>query len=315
MLPKADIYTDFQGLTGLRKEARQQTPEAIKKVARQFESLFVQMMLKSMRDTVPESELFGSHQQQIYRDMFDKQISMNVSSGKGLGLAAVIERQLMQTSTDSGAARELRDYFRNPVRAHMPAAEISAVEIGEEQDCSDCGTAADADNGWESPQAFVDDLWLYATRAGDELGVDPRVLLAQSALETGWGRFVPKGTDGSSSYNLFGIKADSRWQGKTVSLSTLEYRDGAMQREQARFRAYQSVGEAFDDYVQFIRSNPRYRAALEKGYDGEAYARELQRAGYATDPDYAAKISRVWNSEWLQTRVSELKNGADVPLS
>jgi flagellar protein FlgJ len=314
MLPKADIYTDFQGLAGLRKEARQQTPEAIKKVARQFESLFVQMMLKSMRDAVPESELFGSHQQQIYRDMFDKQISMNVSNGGGIGLAAVIERQLMQTSKDSGAARELRDYFRNPVRAQKNHAMVSATEIRGLHEPGDSDATND-DEGWDSPQAFVDELWLHATRAGDELGVDPRVLLAQSALETGWGRFVPKGADGSSSYNLFGIKADSRWQGKTVSLSTLEYRHGTMQREQARFRAYDSVGEAFNDYVQFIRSNPRYRAALEKGYDGEAYVRELQRAGYATDPDYAAKISRVWNSEWLQTRVSGLKNGTNVPLT
>ncbi len=314
MLPKADIYTDFQGLTGLRKEARQQTPDAIKEVARQFESLFVQMMLKSMRDAVPESELFGGHQQRLYQDMFDKQISMNVSGGGGIGLAAVIERQLMQNTTEPGTAREPRDYFRNPVPARTPVAVVSPVEIGERSDSADSGAAV-CTNDWDSPQAFVDDLWLHASRAGDELGVDPRVLLAQSALETGWGRFVPRDADGGNSYNLFGIKADSRWSGKTVSVSTLEYRDGTMQREQARFRAYDSVGEAFSDYVQFIRSSPRYRQALEKGYDGEAYVRELQRAGYATDPDYAAKISRVWNSEWLQTRVSGLKNGADVPLS
>ena len=121
--------------------------------------------------------------------------------------------------------------------------------------------------------------------------------------------------DGSSSHNLFGIKADQRWQGDRVEIVTREFRHGVMQQEQAEFRAYDSLPEALNDYVDFIRGNPRYQKALEHGYDAGAYARELQQAGYATDPDYARKIDRVRNSELLQNNLSELKNLTLPPLT
>ncbi|MCW8955998.1 MAG: flagellar assembly peptidoglycan hydrolase FlgJ, partial [Gammaproteobacteria bacterium] len=152
---------------------------------------------------------------------------------------------------------------------------------------------------WEKPEDFIDDLWPHAVKAGEELGVSPDVLIAQSALETGWGRYTRSFDNGQSSYNMFGIKADQRWQGNTIRVSTLEYKDGAMQREQAQFRAYSSVAEAFNDYVDFIQSHPRYEKALESNTDAQAYARELQQAGYATDPDYARKIEQIRNSDLL----------------
>ncbi len=311
MINKAEVYTDFQGFTALRKEAREESPEAIKKVAKQFEALFVQMMMKSMRDAVPDGGLFGSDQQRMYQDMFDKQLSMNISSGRGIGLAAVIERQISRSEPDVSAKSDLNEYFRNPVFTSRPAAEVSAIHHPYEAR----GIKPTSNGLWQEPEQFVNDLWPHAIRAADQLGVDPEVLIAQSALETGWGQYMRPKENGQNSFSLFGIKADQRWQGERVSVSTLEFRQGAMQREQAQFRAYGSVGEAFEDYVDFIQSNPRYRQALENGFNPEAYARELQRAGYATDPDYASKINRVRNSELLQTRVSELKNSTKVPLT
>lgn len=322
------IYTDFASLTRLKKGAREQSPEAIRQVAKQFESLFVQMMLKSMRDTVPENEMFGSNAESTYRDMYDKQLSMNISEGKGIGLARVIERQLggepQPVETLGSHMQGLADYR---ARARPSQASDSGIELGRlsaDSQFTDrvnpfapaSGTSADSsDSADQRAQQFINDVWPYAERAANALGVDAEVLLAQSALETGWGRHVPLKADGSSSHNLFGIKADQRWQGERVEIVTREFRHGAMQREKAEFRAYDSLPAALNDYVEFIRGNPRYQKALEHGYDAEAYARELQQAGYATDPDYARKINRVRNSELLQSNLSELKNIALSPLT
>ena len=162
---------------------------------------------------------------------------------------------------------------------------------------------------------FIKNIWPHAQQAASKLGVDTDVLVAQSALETGWGKYVPKHTDGSNSFNLFGIKADQRWQGEKVETDTQEFRHGVMQHEKASFRSYDSVSDAFNDYADFIMSNPRYQRALEHGYDAEAYARELQHAGYATDPDYAKKINRVRNSDLLQSQVLDIKNSGNQPLT
>jgi flagellar protein FlgJ len=322
------IYTDFASLTRLKKGAREQSPEAIRQVARQFESLFVQMMLKSMRDTVPENEMFGSNAERTYRDMYDKQLSMNISEGKGIGLARVIERQLggepEPLQTPGTAAQAMTDYR---ARARPSQAVYSGIELGRlSADSQFTGrvnpfaatsdiSAVSRKSADQRAEQFIRDVLPYAERAASELGVDAEVLLAQSALETGWGRHVPLKADGSSSYNLFGIKADQRWQGERVEIVTREFRHGVMQQEKAQFRAYDSLPEALNDYVEFIRGNPRYQKALEHGYDAEAYARELQQAGYATDPDYARKINRVRSSELLQSKLSELKNLSEPPLT
>ena len=299
----------------MRKEAREETPEAIKKTAKQFESLFVQMMLKSMRDTLPEDGMFNTKQQRMYQDMMDKQLSLNISMGKGIGLADVIERQLTRESSvlpPSSSPRELTDYLNRPARQILkPVAQTSAME----NPYTDVKMSSIADSYWQQPEEFVNDVWPHAVKAGDELGVDPEVLIAQSALETGWGKYSRHFDNGENSYSLFGIKANSNWQGKRIFVSTLEFKDGAMQREQANFRAYDSIGDAFNDYVSFIKNNPRYQQALEKGYSAKAYAEELQKAGYATDPDYAAKIERIRSGELLNTKISELKNGQKVPLT
>jgi len=317
------IYTDFSSLTSLKKGARENSPEAIKEVAKQFESLFVQMMLKSMRDTVPENELFGSNAERMYQDMYDKQLSMHISSSRGIGLSNVIERQLGGTpDSDVFTDKKIRDYLDSPVRKIDTAPFVkSAVTLNSLSERSSLTfesitkPSANKSSAWQSPNEFISDVWPHALRAADELGVDADVLLAQSALETGWGKHLPLKPDGSSSFNLFGIKADERWSGDKVEIVTREYRHGVMQQEKAEFRSYDSVSDAFEDYVEFIRGNSRYQKALEHGYDAEAYTRELQQAGYATDPNYAKKINRVRGNDMLQNRVSELKILHNVPLT
>jgi len=312
MIADSAVYTDFQGFADMRREAREQTPEAIKKTAKQFEALFVQMMLKSMRDTLSEEGMFNSKQQRMYQDMMDKQLSLNLSMGKGVGLANVIERQLTRQPDNFMPPRELADYFNRPARpAAKPVAQTSAME----NPSAEIKMSAVNDSYWQQPEEFINDVWPYAVKAGNELGVDPEVLVAQSALETGWGKYSRQFDNGENSYSLFGIKADASWQGKRISVSTLEFKDGMMQRERANFRAYDSIDDAFNDYVSFIQQNPRYQPALERGYNPKAYAEELQKAGYATDPNYAAKIEKIRNGKLIKTETSALKNGQKVPLT
>lgn len=320
--PDPALYTNFSGLTQLKKEAREQSPEAIKEVAKQFETLFVQMMLKSMRDTVPENELFGSNAERMYQDMYDKQLSSSIANSRGIGLANIIERQLGGKPADDLNENNIQDYISHPLnKVAAPDGIQSAVtlhRLKEQSPLNFASITSDTTNqqaAWQSADDFITDVWPHALRAADELGVDADVILAQSALETGWGKHLPMNADGTNSFNLFGIKADTRWSGNTVNVDTREYRHGVMQNEKAVFRSYDSVSDAVADYVDFIRSNERYQKALEHGYDAEKYAAELQKAGYATDPNYADKINRVRGNETLQSKVSELKIFNNEPLT
>jgi flagellar protein FlgJ len=157
-----------------------------------------------------------------------------------------------------------------------------------------------------TPEAFVAEVWPHAQAAAAELGVDPRMLVAQAALETGWGRSTMRGADGAASHNVFGVKATGGWQGAAVSQATLEFRDGVMQRERAAFRAYGSVGESFADYVRLVKDNPRYSDALAAGTDGGRFADALARAGYATDPQYAAKLKAIADGPTLRRALAQL---------
>ena len=146
------------------------------------------------------------------------------------------------------------------------------------------------------------------------MGIDPAVLVAQSALETGWGKKVIQADQGSS-FNLFGIKADGRWDGKAATVSTVEFRDGLAVLEKASFRAYDSLSGSFNDYVDFLKSNPRYQQALDKVSDNKEFLAELQDAGYATDPKYAEKILGILGRNNYSSVINELKNSQDLPLS
>ncbi len=300
-LANTSVYSDFSGLTELKARASAGRPEALQEAARQFEALFIQMMLKSMRSAAPGDALLGSDQQALYRDLYDKQMSLHLAERNGLGLAEIIVRQLSQGQDDPHADAELAALSRAPERESLRALPPSP--------------APSAPTQFSSPTDFVRLVWPHAQRAGRELGVDPRALVAQAALETGWGRAVLQHADGRSAHNLFGIKADARWDGERVARQTLEYRDGVMVRERAAFRAYPSVAASFDDYVRFIQGNPRYAPALAASQDATQWSRELQRAGYASDPDYAKKINKIMRSEVFYEALAELKISAADPIS
>lgn len=383
-LSSAYTYTDFNGLSKLRAAAKQQSPEATRETAKQFEALFIQMMMKSMRQAMPTEGGFDSEQVRFYQEMFDQQMSLELAKGRGIGLADSIVRQLerqgvspdeaaaLRGSTDTGSGMPLqRNEWRPPpvlelsirdaadrvgdaasaerpatialdaaeariggvvfdpwgrpidvparehaVRAPAPP-DDEAIEAVEAEDGTQHIEAANEPERWppDSADAYVRQVWPHAERAAARLGVDPEVLVAQSALETGWGRHVMRHADGRPSFNLFGIKADTRWQGERVAVSTLEYVDGIAERQRAWFRAYGGPGESFDDYANFIQQNPRYRHALEVASEPEAYVRGLQDAGYATDPAYADKILTIMRRGTLQLAAAELKNGDDRPIT
>lgn len=279
---QSGVYTDFQGLERLRSQASADAPAALKQVGKQFEALFIQMMLKSMRDATPGDPLFGSQEANTYRDLFDKQISQDMAARGGLGLAEIIVRQL---------------------QSHVDAASASTTKPAAAGTLS----SASASGGYASPADFVQATWPEAEHAAKALGVAPEVLVAQAALETGWGADVIRSADGRSSNNLFGIKAGADWQGPTVEVPTVEYRDGVAVTEQAAFRAYDSPAASFRDYANFIQAHPRYREALAHAGDSQAYTAALQQAGYATDPHYADKIQGVLGSRALAQAVAGLK--------
>ena len=257
------FYADPQGLAALKRDAHAQAPESIRKTAAQFESLFTTMMLKSMRAAVPKDELFGSDQQDFYQDMFDQQLATQLSKGKGLGLADMLVQQLMR---GAAAEPEATTGVDKPTAKNWPPA---------------------------TREDFVQALLPAAKQAGEKLGIDPSSLIAHAALETGWGKNMPAATDGSCSFNLFGIKAGGNWKGDAATAVTTEVEHGKAARIAAQFRAYDSPEACMQDYARLLGGNDRYAGVLGTGTDSAAFARALQRGGYATDPDYASKLASV----------------------
>ncbi|QSP94104.1 flagellar assembly peptidoglycan hydrolase FlgJ [Marinobacter salinisoli] len=313
-LQQAQVYTDFNGLNALKAQARTDKQAALEQVAKQFESLFLSEMLKSMRKAgavFAEGNHLNSSQSEFYRDMFDSQISLSMAKGHGhgTGIAEALVRQLGQQvpGVDAPGAerlkRSLADYDRN-----LPALSSRLPERVEQvKSVADTVNVASAEAGkslpdqFDSPEQFVHALLPLAEQVAGDSGIDPKLMVAQAALETGWGRYMIKGDNHQPSHNLFGIKADSRWQGEAVSITTTEYRDGLPMKEQAAFRAYPDYESSFRDYVAFLESNPRYREVLAVADKPELFAEKLQEAGYATDPNYGDKIRQIMNRDSLMT--------------
>jgi flagellar protein FlgJ len=308
------VYTDLNALTTLKRGAAQRDPAAIRRVAEQFESMFTRMMLKSMRDAVGTDPVFGSDQQKMYQEMADDQLSVQLSKGKGLGLADMLIRQLQKMGVQGAEAaaasrRSTASAQRmpTPVAAYSDTQEIGASRV----------SALKSD--------FINRMLPHAQQAAAQLGTDPRALIAQAALETNWGRDLPHDGAGRSSHNLFGIKAGGDWNGAAVAAATREFSDGAAGRTTAAFRAYATPGQSFQDYVALLRGNPRYAAALNTGSDIHAFASALQRGGYATDPDYVHKISSIAHAIRLPDaaatlfadngRSPDLKLAATLPIT
>lgn len=262
-------------------------------MAEQFEAVFLQMMLKSMRETTKGDPLLGESGK-LYGELFDQQIALELAGSKRLGLAQSLVESIREFVPGEISQNQ------SPRRGEAVNLTIPPVSQGALSLSGQAKTERPAPTQLsKTPEQFVDALWPHGKRAGHSLGVDPRLLIAQAALETGWGRSVIHDEQGRSSHNLFGIKADSRWPGARMEVSTLEYVDGVMIKTRAPFRAYTSIEESFDDYVSFVREQPRYQAAMRSVDNPERYVRELQKAGYATDPAYAEKILNVFRREEL----------------
>ncbi len=324
-MPSASIYTNMDGLTALKARASEDAQSSLDEVARQFESLFMQQMLKSMRQASLGEGLMDSEQSLFYRDMYDQQLSLHLAESGGIGLADVIKRQL-GGADEAGAngtlpVKSIEDYRRlamalkmysTPERDNVRTGEaaglpgVTEVEQGIPAASKASGVDQPDPRHW-SPEEFVENLWPWATEAAGLIGLKPQALLAQAALETGWGKKLIRSADGAPANNLFGIKADRRWEGDRVSVNTLEYEADMAVKKRAYFRSYDSLRDSFHDYVDFLQSNPRYGQALGSTQDSAAYFTELQRAGYATDPNYAKKINAVMNGPEMTRAVERLK--------
>ncbi len=308
------VYTDINALQQLRYQADQHQQSVTQEVAEQFEAVFLQLAMKNMRQANQsfDSGLFASNGADIYQDLFDKQISLSAASNNKTGIANMLAAQIKKLNQDSGETvkPQLPMALQN---ASLPTPALNANEktthetlplpfqlakkIAAEPGLALQRTATKVNQLFNSKLSFVKGLWEDATKVAKELGVDPKFLIAQAALETGWGKRIIKHQNGENSFNLFGIKANSTWEGDKAIVKTTEYRQGRYQKEYAAFRSYDSFGESLQDYATFLQSNPRYQQALTQTHDANSFAKGLQQAGYATDPNYAKKIMSIMDHD------------------
>jgi peptidoglycan hydrolase FlgJ len=272
-LSYASVATDLTGLERLRGAASKSDPGTVREAARQFEALLLQSMLKSMREASFGGGLLDSDTSNQYRDLLDQQYALELSKGDGIGFGKTLAQQL------SGTAGTAVHRSGLSARVSKPAAPAALAR---------------------SAKDFVQQLLPHAQTAARKLGVSARALLAQAALETGWGQRLPGKADGASSHNLFGIKAGGGWSGDSVTVPTLEYDGDVARRVQARFRAYASPAASFEDYAALIGGDPRYAEALARGEDVAGFGQALQDAGYATDPDYGRKLAELAGSAQMR---------------
>jgi len=283
---QAPSATDFRQFAALRRGAEANDPKVLREAAKQFESLFTKMMLESMRKASFGDPMFGSDQGDMYQGMMDDQMAVQLSQGKGLGLADMLIRQLSHGAVTGG-----------------PPSGSARTEAPEGNVIDDA-----------RKQRFIEQVMPHAQAAARELGVDPRAVVAQAALETGWGTSQPA-DDGGTSHNLFGIKAGGSWKGATVASDTTEFSSGLPGTVGARFRSYEDIAESVADYVRVLKDNPRYAAALNTGHDVRAFATALQNGGYATDPEYANKLVAVAERLGLAAPVTSFKSDGAKPIT
>ena len=265
------LAADGKSLNALKLQAGQDTPAAIKETAKQLESLFMRELIKSMREATQKSGLLESSAGDMSTDLLDQQLSVTMSGQPG-GLSAAIERQL---------SRQITKADGTTVGGLGKAAPAAAAPL------------PPVKPGTEAQTSFVQRHNEAATNVEKTSGIPASFMLGQAGHETGWGRSEIRNKDGSTSYNLFGIKAGPGWTGKTTTVTTTEYVNGTARKVSAKFRAYDSYEDSFNDYAKLINESPRYAEASKKTGSSIAFASELKRAGYATDPNYATKLSRA----------------------
>lgn len=309
---------DLEGLSELRRRAQRNDATALSDVAVQFEALFIGMMLESARSANLGGGLFEGGETEQYLALMDRQVALEMARHGGFGFGKMLEQQLGPREAgvlDTPAPRR-GEIASAPVGMRAPGATVATAEPvsafphGLPSSLAALGGSVPAEQPAEpTPAQFVTALLPEAKAAAETLGIEPRLLLAQAALETGWGRAVPqRGED--SVHNLFGIKAGSGWSGDTLEQWTLEHEGGVTAPQREEFRAYGSTAESFADYVGLIGTARRYAAALEHAADPEAYARAVTKAGYATDPSYADKWLAVYHGD----RLEHAMRGIDLPL-
>jgi len=317
----ASNYFDLQGLERLRQKTKTNDKETIREVANQFESMFAAMLIKSMRQANEAFETespFNNQQTKFYTDMQDKQLALDISRHGTLGLADALVRQLDPTSIKRPQsipenqlmmpnAEKAKDFSlqkeEEKAQVFTKPDQLQA-SIHDQKQAVDKAETVD----FSSPNSFIETLLPYAKQAAKALGVSPEVIIAQSALETGWGQKILQKPNSESSFNLFNIKSHQNWQGESVNKSSLEVEDGVGVQRQSNFRVYDNLQESFKDYIDFITKNQRYEQALQQNNGAEGYIEELQRAGYATDPRYADKIKTIMNSESFKSMIAEDSN-------
>jgi len=330
----ASVYNDVSGLQDINKLGKQDKNAALKEVAKQFESMFLKMMLSSMRDAnavFKEDSLFSSSESDFYEKMYDDQITLSMSTSQSTGLAEVIYRQMLSNYGQSDNKPELKqgDFRRHDSRLADTLKQVdealsslpeslanatgndSSANDAAEYDASAVTASGKGGKGQQfaTPAAFVAALYPHAQQVGAQLNVDPKAIVAQAALETGWGKHMISDQQGNNSFNFFGIKADQRWQGERVNIVTHEYRAGVRVNERADFRSYASIEQGLADYASFLSSGSRYQQAIGKGLAADQYGHALQQAGYATDPAYGEKIHRVSAGETLNQALQQLQSG------
>lgn len=374
-----DSYLNANSLDSVKAMGRAKDPQALKEISQKFEAMFVQQMLKSMREAnevFSEGNYFDSSTTRFHRDMLDQQMVLNLTSGRGIGLADHFYKQMMQAYGDRMKGDADSTTKSNSGELPMAVVNSHSVQAGAEENSKVFANNLDNLNAWvvefmrmsdntnaqftnhqpmqaesqtdnqvmsgyvpellskpqamnsrlghksgvsESQEHFVAMIKPHAEKAAAELQINPDVLIAQVALETGWGKHVIHDRKGNNSFNLFNIKASANWGGDKVNIATLEFRDGIAASEKADFRKYNDYAESFSDYVKLMKHNPRYQEVLSAGKNSSAYAEALQSAGYATDPQYAKKIKSLLNSnairsigEIAQTAKSFIINAANA---
>jgi flagellar protein FlgJ len=287
------LAASAQSLDQLRSQAKQSPDQALKAAAKQFESVFMNMMLKSMRDATPQDGMFDSEQTKMFTGMLDQQLAQNMSN-RGIGLAEIMVKQLSRAGNPAPAtAPQLNLPTKLTVASPVLNGKIAAMAQNIPAPQEKTAKALPSAYSESYQQGFVDRMTPFALQSSKETGVPAQLMLGQAALESGWGRREIRLPDGSNSYNLFGIKAGANWNGKVAEVTTTEYQNGKPYKQVAKFRAYDSYAAAFKDYANFISNNPRYSSVVQAGQGAPAAANALQHAGYATDPHYADKLVKV----------------------
>jgi flagellar protein FlgJ len=284
------LAADVQSLGALKLEAGKNSPAAIRETAKQFESLFMRELMKSMREATMKSGMLDSPGGDLGTDLLDQQLAVQMSGQPG-GLTDKIVLQLTRQMGDAKAGSTPAVPGSGAKQSSPAASPKLTSGLG-----TNPSVTRTSRTPTESQTSFVQQHSKVAGEIEQATGIPAGFMLGQAGHETGWGKHEIRQKGGAPSHNLFGIKANAGWTGKVAEVTTTEFVDGAPQKRVARFRAYDSYAESFKDYARMISESPRYAKAREQTGSAHAFASGLQKAGYATDPEYAAKLSRAINT-------------------